>query len=249
MSPLGRLAILKGREPSSLATNPDEPLPSLFVISSQRPPPDEQPPAGEGELRCLPISEGDAALVAALRSGHAGAPSLLVERYGRYVERLLTRVVGLDPELPDLLHEVFVRALQCIHELRAPGALKGWLGSMALFTARAWLRERASRRRWVSLLAPSELPERPAAVPGPEVNEALRRTYAILNTIGTEERIVFALRFVDGMSLGEIAEVTGASLSTVKRRLGRAKERFVKLASQDAALRDRLAGSPRWREE
>jgi len=225
-------------------------LTSLFSLSRRRDATAERPSAAprEGVLRCLPIPEGDAALVGALCTGHAGAPALLVDRYGQYVERLLMRVVGPDAELPDLLQEVFARALAAIHELKEPPALKGWLGSIALFTARAWVRDRNSRSRWVRVGSPAEISAAPATTLEPEVNEALARTYAILNDLPADERIVFALRFIDGMELKEIAEVTQSSVSTIKRRLARAERRFLRKAENDAALRERLARSDRWRD-
>jgi RNA polymerase sigma-70 factor (ECF subfamily) len=57
-----------------------------------------------------------------------------------------------------------------------------------------------------------------------------------------DERIVFALRFVDGMELGEIAEACELSLSTIKRRLGKAEERFTRIAGREPSLVDWIGG-------
>jgi RNA polymerase sigma-70 factor (ECF subfamily) len=194
-----------------------------------------------GVVRLLPVAHTDAALVAALKGREAGASALLFDRYGAYVERLVVRVVGLDPEVPDLIHEVFARALEGIHGLRESSALKGWIGSIALFTARVFLRNRRTRRRWLRFLAPHDLPEMAATIVSPEVSETLKRTYAILDALPTDERIAFALRFVDGMELTQIAEIAGVSLATIKRRLGRARELFWDAAGKDPLLREHIA--------
>jgi RNA polymerase sigma-70 factor (ECF subfamily) len=188
-------------------------------------------------VRLLPSAITDATLVAALRAREQGASSLLFDRYGPYVERLVVRVVGMDAEVPDLINEAFARALENIPMLRDSSALKGWIGSIALFTARTFLRNRRTRRRWLRVESPDELPEAAAVVALPEVSQALARTYAVLDALPTDERIAFALRCVDGMELAEIAAIAGISLATVKRRIARAQRLFY-----DAARRDPLLG-------
>ncbi len=201
---------------------------------------------GEEPGRPSAFGPSDAQLVGALQAGRGEARRLLFERYGTYVERLIVRVLGLDAEVPDLINEVFARALERIVHLDEPAALKGWLGSIALFTARAFLRDRRSRRRFLGFFAPEELPEVPVTGPSAEVSLALFRTYQVLDTFPTDERIAFALRFMDGMGLNEIAAVTSVSLGTVKRRLTRAEARFVSVAARDPLLRERMEHSLRW---
>ncbi|HMJ51244.1 MAG TPA: RNA polymerase sigma factor [Polyangiaceae bacterium] len=195
----------------------------------------------DGVVRLWPVASTDAVLVVSLKAGEAGASELLFDRYGAYVERLIVRVVGVDPEVPDLIHEVFARALEGIRGLRESSALKGWIGSIALFTARAFLRNRRTRRRWLRFLAPHDLPETAATIVSPEVSETLKRTYAVLDALPTDERIAFALRFVEGMELANIAEMAGVSLATIKRRLVRAQELFWDAAGRDPLLREHIA--------
>jgi RNA polymerase sigma-70 factor (ECF subfamily) len=190
----------------------------------------------------------DAALVTALRSGNADAADQLFERYGEYVERLIVRVLGLDAEVPDLINEVFARAFERIDKLEDFAALKGWLGSIAVFTARTFLRDRRSRRRFLGFFAPDELPDVPFSAAPIECSLALSRTYQVLATLAPDERIAFALRFIDGMSLGEVAEMMGVSIGTVKRRLTRGQQRFVNAAARDPLLREFLKSSERWGE-
>jgi RNA polymerase sigma-70 factor, ECF subfamily len=48
--------------------------------------------------------------------------------------------------------------------------------------------------------------------------------------------LVFSLRYVSGLDLAEMAEACETSLSTLKRRLGRAERRFHAEAKRDEAL-------------
>lgn len=216
-------------------------------MPSHRPQPTQQF-APEGVVRAFPGAVSDTALVAALRAGRAEAGDQLFERYGDYVERLIVRVLGLDAEVPDLINEVFARAFERIERLEDATALKGWLGSIAIFTARTFLRDRRSRRRFLGFFAPEELPDVPYRPAPVECSMALSRTYQVLSTLAPDERIAFALRFIDGMSLGEVAEVMDLSIGTVKRRLKRGQQRFVSAAQRDPLLKDLIQTSERWGE-
>src|SRR5258706_7900079 len=179
----------------------------------------------------LPLHDTDREIVSALRTGSASGGAALYDRYHRHVRRVLLRVLGQPAELLDLEQDAFVTAIDTIRRLEDPERLRAWLTSIAVFTARREIRRRAPRR-FFRLDADDELPELEAPVASPEIDEALRTTYRIFGKMPTDERIAFALRFVDGMELTEVAEACGVSLATVKRRVQRARERFESMASQ-----------------
>ncbi len=188
----------------------------------------------------------DAALLAALQAGEAGATRELYDRHASTVRRVLARVMGADPELPDLLHDTFVQALRSVSSVRDGSRLRPWLASVAVHTARGRIRRR-TRLSWLGYRAPEQLPVLPSPQADPEVLEALRTTYEVLDKLSTDLRIPFALRFIDQMELTEVAEACGVSLATIKRRLARAEKRFVTLARHEPALAPWLEHHPRWR--
>ena len=189
----------------------------------------------------LPLPEPDGALVAAVRAGRADASTVLFDRYGDDVERVLYRILGPDAEIKDLLQDVFVAAYGSLDKLRDPDALRGWLTSIAVRKARKCILKR-QRWRFIPLWSAGELPEREAPSSPPEVSEALRCTYSVLALMPADERVAFALRHVAGMELTAVAAACHVSLATIKRRLGRAQATFTALASQHAALREWLDG-------
>lgn len=175
-------------------------------------------PAGEaGQL-------DDARLLRGLREHEPWAAAVLANRYLDHVRRVLVRVMGVgEPELDDLVQEVFARALAGVHRLSYAGALTSWLTNIAVFTGRETIRRR-SRWRWLGFVA--NPPERPGPQASPEVSEAARAVYALLDRLPVDERIAFALHEVDGMDLDEVAAACGVSVPTVRRRLARAGRRF-----------------------
>ena len=187
----------------------------------------------------------DAALVHAFRRGDAGARAALYDRYADHVHRVLYRLLGFDRDLADLHHDVFVRALGSLPNLEDPSALKGWLTMIAVHVAHTSITRRR-RRSWLWFMPSEELPEVESAAASGEVLDALRATYAVLDALPVDERIAFALRFIDGMELTEVAAACETSLATIKRRLARAGARFEAGARTQPVLEGWLEGGTRW---
>jgi RNA polymerase sigma-70 factor (ECF subfamily) len=188
----------------------------------------------------LPAPESDEVLVIALRARHPDAGTQLFDRYAPHVRRVLVRVMGPDSEILDLVHDVFLTALESVHRLLDPKALRAWLTQIAVFTARARIRRRV-RGRILRFLPFSELPEPELQPADFEASEAMQAVYRVLDALDTDQRIAFALRFVAGMELTEVAASCGVSLATVKRRLSRAQTSFASLAGKEPALSEWLA--------
>lgn len=201
-----------------------------------------------GVVLPMAFSGDDAVLVAALREQHPGAKAALFQRHAEYVERVVTRVIGFDRELADVLQDVFLNALSSIHTLKDPRALRPWLAQVATLTARKVLRSR-SRRHWLRLFVDQDdeqRAERPVAGADLGTLRALNAVYQVLEELPADEHIAFALRFIEGMELSEVAAATQVSLATVKRRLQRAEKRFVDKAGRRPELAGWLEGGGRW---
>lgn len=177
----------------------------------------------------LPVFDSDAAVVAAIRAGEPAGGAALYDRHHRYVRRVLMRVLGPDVDLHDLTQDVFVAAIDSIDRLLEPRALRGWLAAISVNCVRVELRRR-TKGRSIRLFPQHELPDVPAPANAPEVDEAVRATYHVLARLAPDERIPFALRFIDGMELTEVASACEVSLATIKRRLANAQKRFTSIA-------------------
>lgn len=190
----------------------------------------------------------DAALVAAMRAGHPGAKAEFFSRYAPQVERIITHVIGFDLELSDILQETFTRAVESMPRLDSPVSLKPWLFRIATMSARKALRSRA-RRKWLRFFSDAEDESHHEPIAGvidPDDARAVSSVYRILNDLPTDERIAFALRFIEGMELTEVATATAVSLATIKRRLKRAETRFIAAARQEPTLSEWLERGSRW---
>jgi RNA polymerase sigma-70 factor (ECF subfamily) len=194
----------------------------------------------------LPPATDNTALVAALVRGDPTAWTVLVDRFGPDVERLVAGALGVDSDLADIVQDVFVRVMERIHQLRDPAALKSWIASVAVFAARGHIRRRR-RWRWIRFLAPADIPDAPAATSSPESHALVNSTYRLLDTLPDNERMAFSLRFMAEMELTEVAAACGVSLATIKRRLSRAEVHFLEGARRDPSLNERIERGERWR--
>ena len=199
--------------------------------------------AGAGSASGAPT---DADVALALRDGKSAAAVTLFDRHARHVERLLFSLLGPEPDAEDLLHEVFLRAIEGIRDLEEPGKLRSWLTGITVHTAREHIRKRV-RRRWLSFVA--ELPEPPAPpsrVASEELTEAARCTFDVLRGMTPDDRVVFSLRFIEGMEMSEVAMACDVSLSTAKRRLKDAEKHFLARARRTPALASWIEEGGRW---
>lgn len=192
---------------------------------------------------------GDNALVEGIRAGNPAAMVAFHERFAVPVQRILWGILGPDRELSDLHHDVFVRALSSIRTLKNPDALRGWMSAIAVHTAKSAIEKRLSRRRWMTWGLPDTKVQGPTIDPGGQLDarEALRAIRALIDQLPIAERIVFALRFLDGQELSDVALACDVSVATVKRRLASAEARFADLAKRSPALSELMKeGSARW---
>lgn len=180
----------------------------------------------------------DATLYARIVDGHPAAGAAAWDRYARLVRSLLRRTLGpsVGPdEIEDLTQESFLRLFRHIDELRSPSALGSFVIGITLRVARTELRRRRVRRI-LSFHAPETLPEQAVPSSDDEARRALRRLYGILDQLSTEARLVFVLRYLQGLELTEVARTLGVSLATAKRHIARATDVVLAQAQRDPAL-------------
>lgn len=184
-------------------------------------------------------------LLAALVEGQPQARRALYEEYSGHVQRVLVRIMGVDDSIPDLLSETFVQAFSSIHTVKNAGSLKAWLSRVAVFVARGRIRQRRRRRMFQVLTSTGHVDTRSEQM-DTDGREALHVLYALLDELPTDERIVFALRFIDGKGFVEIGEICCVSRATLNRRLNRAQARFLEMAKEEPLLHEWIERGTRW---
>jgi len=185
-----------------------------------------------------------AAMVEGLRRSDPAVTRRFFETYASRVERTLRRLLGPTDDMEDLVHDVFVDALEAIDKLREPAALPGWVTGIAVITAKRKL-QKQYRRRWLSLTPTGVLPELPSTPGDVEARAAFRSIHQILGLMRPDDRIAVLLYRVDGLTVEDASQVMGISSSTFKRRLRRGERHLLKLAKRSTTLRIWLADEGR----
>ena len=122
----------------------------------------------------------------------------------------------------DLFQEAVLRALDKLSSLREDGAFKFWLYRVIISVHR----NRYRKSFWRRLLP---LETEPAAPDRPRTDDELggaQRARRALAELPHEQREAIVLFELEGWKVEEIAEVLGVSISAVKSRLVRGRERL-----------------------
>lgn len=180
-------------------------------------------------------SPTDVELVRALRADDPGAPAVLWARCSPSVGRILAKALGPSLEIEDLTQEVFLRVFVRLPSLRDPSALRAFVLAVAMNVLKWEL-----RRRWVGSkvrLSPTgALPDIEGTPVDTEARHALRRCYRIFDSLPATERLAFVLRYMEGMTIFEVAAALDVSVSTAKRWVSRGAAKVAEQVAGDADL-------------
>ncbi|MFN2386691.1 MAG: RNA polymerase sigma factor, partial [Thermoanaerobaculia bacterium] len=172
----------------------------------------------------------EARLIREVREGKTESFEYFVRQYQRKITRIAYRLLRDTGEADCAAQESFLRAYQNINDFRESSTFETWLTRICI----NWCKDRLKRRRIVVYLhqAPVETgesgPREVAAHPDPtperralsrEIRERLR---GALETLSPRQRSVFVLKHFEGLSIPEIAGLTGLDTGTVKSHLFRA---------------------------
>ena len=159
-------------------------------------------------------ARNDLELIAAINGGDAAAFDALYFRYRDWVAGLAHRLTGDSDSALDVLQETFLYLLRKFPGFRLTANLKTFLYPAVRNLSIAARRKAERYQATQSQLDQIETTSAPEAV-GAEAGDLA----IVLAGLSEEHREVLLLRFVDGLSLAEIAEASEIPLGTVKSRL------------------------------
>ena len=177
-----------------------------------------------------------AVLVHAAQDGDRAAFGEIVDRYEGMVRSVALRRLGDFAEAQELAQEVFIKAMERLHQLKEPAALGGWLRQI---TVRMAINRQVRRRPTVSA-EPATLEATCVDEVSNPLDTALTRERASqvrdgLDRLGELDRSTLVAFYVDGASLLEMSASFEAPVGTIKRRLHVARKRLaVELESLQA---------------
>jgi RNA polymerase sigma-70 factor, ECF subfamily len=178
----------------------------------------------------------DQELVERVQAGDKRAFDLLVLKYQRKVQRLVSRFVRDSGEVDDVVQEAFIKAYRALPTFRGDAAFYTWIYRIAINCAKNYLASPARRIVPQSDLISEDDDDAESferndglhdvATPDAEyaskqIAEAVNRAMAALPD---DLRTAVTLREIEGLSYEEIAEAMDCPIGTVRSRIFRARE-------------------------
>lgn len=153
----------------------------------------------------------DEELVERMREGDEAALSALYRRYVVAIYRFILAQVREIPDAEDLTSDTFARMLRGIATFRGESSFKNWLYQIARNGVRNHRRQ-ASYRLNVPLG-----PDVAATAPDPDPPaERMARALAVLEPLPPRYRQVLELRFLNGRTLEDTAQLMGITVANAK---------------------------------
>lgn len=192
-------------------------IPISLVVATDRPPP------------------SDAELARALMAGSAWATAEAWRRFAPMVLMMAARALGSESEAEDVAQEVFHRVFRKARTLRDPNCLRSFVFSFAVRVVKSELRHKRALG-WLSFEHPESFVDIGGSTIDMESRDLLRRFYGLLDRLNARDRMVFALRHLETMTVEEVAASMELSESTVKRSLSHATHRLSGWIERDLGL-------------
>ena len=187
---------------------------------------------GQAESTVTPISDEDAALVAAAQAGDGTAFEQLVSRYESKLFRIAYNIVHNAADAQDVVQNTFIKVFQNIGRFQSHSKFSTWLYRILVNQSLMEVRKQRTNPL-ADLLADADGEEDRLPIdfsdwrPNPEqqyteseLRDLLTR---LLQELRPALRVVFIMHDIEGQPLQEVADALDLTLSAVKTRSLRAR--------------------------
>jgi RNA polymerase sigma-70 factor (ECF subfamily) len=159
-------------------------------------------------------------------------------RHGEFIWKTLYRMGVRSPHLEDVYQEVFLVVHRRLDSYAGHCAITTWLFEVCFRVAAGYRRRAHFRREQLVpdaasvsyVAAPTPTPEREV-----EKRQAADRLQDILSSLNLEQRVVFTMFELEGLTCDQIGENIGVPVGTVYSRLHRARKAFLRALSRQRA--------------
>lgn len=182
-----------------------------------------------------PLAKTDAELVQAFKSGQEEAFTQLVHRYRVRAIQMALIVVGNFEDAKDVSQEAFIKVHKALGKFEMKSQFSTWFYRILMNTAKDFMR----KKKWEVFLSwkkSEDMQNYFDSIKGPSRSPAsaaldselrLKMTETI-KKLPFQQSWIFTLRYLNGFSILQIAEVTELSEGTVKSTLHFAAQKFKK---------------------
>lgn len=163
----------------------------------------------------------DQLLVLRIQGGDVGALESLARRWHPRLLRHAVRLTGQLEAGADVAQEAWVAIVRGLGRLEDSSRFRSWAYRIVTRRSTDWIRRRQRRRRLASRIALE-----PAPPSASERQDEIRQVREALGRMPADRRALLSMYYVEGLSVGEIAEALSIPTGTVKSRLYHARNRL-----------------------
>lgn len=165
------------------------------------------------------------------KAGSEQAINRLIREYHRDIYKMVYYRTGSEMDAEDITQEIFLKMIKSLKNLRDTSLFKSWLYRIAVNCVADYYR----KKKLLSMLVPSrslfdpEIEPADAAETPSEIllkKDFYKGLYGFSRQLSAKEKEVFLLRFVDQLTVREIAETLKKGESTIKTLLYRGIRKF-----------------------
>lgn len=179
------------------------------------------------ELQDASAAMTDEDLARKAKGGEGWAFVELAHRCQHVVYRIAYRFAGTAEDADDLCQDCFIRAYRQLGKYDHRRPFKPWLIRVCSNVCLNWAKSHRRERDKEEPLGETEYPNDAESLESTVVKKMERQAVLrALNEVSPDVRLLLVLRFVQGLTLREIAEQTGIKLPTVAFRIAKGIERL-----------------------
>ncbi len=154
----------------------------------------------------------------------------LITDHGRFVAGLLRSRAVPGADIDDATQEVFVVVARRYAERPRDAGIRSWLYSIAVRIASQ------RRRSHLRLVAREAVGLATSHIPDPEqqlgARDRLRRVESFMQSLPLAQREAFTLCMVEGMTVPEVAALSGTNLNTLYTRVRTTRRAFLRFLAK-----------------
>lgn len=159
----------------------------------------------------------------------------LMLRFGKQVFKIAYYYVRDKHQAEDIYQEVFIRVYSNLDKFRQESSYYTWIYRITVNLCKDYLKS-AAIRKFVAVGILNDLSRSSR-----EMNKLFEEAeggevFSLVMDLPTKYRIPICLHYFEGLSVAEIAEMTGTSGSNVKVRLHRGREKLKELLSEEGKI-------------
>ena len=160
-------------------------------------------------------------LSAYIRSGDVAALGCLFERHCDAAYRMARRVCGNTADADDIVQTAFIQVMRHAGQQHEQAAVRGWIMSIVINTAKMKMREEGRRRALQENASPPS-----SGVSNSQQQELFSIVVDALERLPEHYRLPLWLHHYEGFSLDEVAKALNTTENTIHSQLSRGMERL-----------------------